>query len=255
MHTEIHTIPCLQDNYAYIIHNHKRNETFLIDAPESFPIIKKIEENNWKLKKIVFTHHHSDHIMGTNDLVKKFKPVLVGSETDSHRLPILGEKLKVNEILNLGNLRFEIIDVPGHTIGHIAFYCNELDALFTGDSLMAFGCGRLFEGTPAMMWKTLSKFKKLPLDTKIYSGHEYAIKNLEFALSIDSENKDLQKKYVQIKDLIYRNLPSVPSTIKDELKINPFLRANTTEIKKALNMVKDTNENVFAELRRRRDSF
>ena len=99
MHTEIHTIPCLQDNYAYIIHNHKRNETFLIDAPESFPIIKKIEENKWKLKKIVFTHHHSDHIMGTNDLVKKFKPVLVGSETDSHRLPKLGEKLKVNEIL------------------------------------------------------------------------------------------------------------------------------------------------------------
>ena len=120
---------------------------------------------------------------------------------------------------------------------------------------MAFGCGRLFEGTPAMMWKTLSQFKKLPLDTKIYSGHEYAIKNLKFALSIDSENKDLQKKYVQIKDLIYRNLPSVPSTIRDELKINPFLRANTIEIKTALNMVKDTNENVFAELRRRRDSF
>ena len=255
MHTEIHTIPCLQDNYAYIIHNHKRNETFLIDAPESFPIIKKIEEKNWKLNKIVFTHHHSDHTMGTNDLVKKFKPILAGSETDSHRLPVLGETLKVNEILNLGNLRFDIIDVPGHTIGHLAFYCKELDALFTGDSLMAFGCGRLFEGTPAMMWKTLIQFKKLPLDTKIYSGHEYAIKNLEFALSIDSENKDLKKKYVQIKDLIDRNLPSVPSTIRDELKINPFLRANTTEIKAALNMVKESNENVFAELRRRRDSF
>ena len=120
---------------------------------------------------------------------------------------------------------------------------------------MAFGCGRLFEGTPAMMWKTLSQFKKLPLDTKIYSGHEYAIKNLEFALSIDSDNKDLQKKYVQIKDLIYRNLPSVPSTIRDELKINPFLRADTTEIKTALNMLKDTDEKVFTELRRRRDSF
>ena len=104
-------------------------------------------------------------------------------------------------------------------------------------------------------WKTLSQLKNLPLDTKIYSGHEYALKNLEFALSIDSENKNLQKKYVQIKDSIYRNLPSVPSTIRDELKINPFLRANTREIKKALNMVKDTSENVFAELRKRRDLF
>ncbi len=255
MHTEILTIPCLQDNYAYIIHNHKRNETFLIDAPESFPIIKKLEENNWKLKKIVFTHHHSDHTMGTNDLVKKFNPILAGSEADTHRLPELSEKVKVNEILHLGNLRFNIIDAPGHTVGHLAFYCQEIRALFTGDSLMVFGCGRLFEGTPAMMWKTLSQLKNLPLDTKIYSGHEYALKNLEFALSIDSENKNLQKKYVQIKDSIYRNLPSVPSTIRDELKINPFLRANTREIKKALNMVKDTSENVFAELRKRRDLF
>ena len=255
MHTEILTIPCLQDNYAYIIHNHKRNETFLIDAPESLPIIKKLEENNWKLKKIVFTHHHSDHTMGTNDLVKKFNPILAGSEADTHRLPELSEKVKVNEILHLGNLRFNIIDAPGHTVGHLAFYCQEIRALFTGDSLMVFGCGRLFEGTPAMMWKTLSQLKNLPLDTKIYSGHEYALKNLEFALSIDSENKNLQKKYVQIKDSIYRNLPSVPSTIRDELKINPFLRANTREIKKALNMVKDTSENVFAELRKRRDLF
>ena len=255
MHIEILTIPCLQDNYAYIIHNHKRNETFLIDAPESFPIIKKLEKNNWKLKKIIFTHHHSDHIMGTNDLVEKFNPILVGADTDAHRLPLLRERIKVNEILNLGDLRFDIIDVPGHTIGHLAFYCQELGALFTGDSLMAFGCGRLFEGTPIMMWKTLNQFKNLPHETKIYSGHEYAIKNLEFALSIDSENKALQRKYVQIKDLIYRNLPSVPSTMKDELEINPFLRANTKEIKTALNMLNDTNENVFAELRRRRDSF
>lgn len=255
MHTEILTIPCLQDNYAYIIHNHKRKETFLIDAPESFPIIKILEEKNWKLKKIIFTHHHSDHIMGTNDLVKKYNPILVGAKTDTHRLPILKEKIKVNQILKIGDLRFDIIDAPGHTIGHLAFYCNELEALFTGDSLMAFGCGRLFEGTAAMMLKTLNQFKKLPIETKIYSGHEYAIKNLEFALSVDSENIALQKKYLQIKDQINRNLPSVPSTLKDELKINPFLRANTIEIKTALDMVNDTNENVFAELRRRRDSF
>ena len=168
---------------------------------------------------------------------------------------MLKEKIKVNQILKIGDLRFDIIDAPGHTIGHLAFYCNELEALFTGDSLMAFGCGRLFEGTAAMMYKTLNQFKKLPIETKIYSGHEYAIKNLEFALSVDSENIALQKKYLQIKDQINRNLPSVPSTLKDELKINPFLRANTIEIKTALDMVNDTNENVFAELRRRRDLF
>ena len=255
MHTEILTIPCLQDNYAYIIHNHKRNETFLIDAPESYPIIKALEENNWGLKKIIFTHHHSDHIMGTDDLVKKYNPIIAGAEFDTHRLPIVGEKIKINQVLKLGDLMFDVLDVPGHTIGHLAYYCKELRAIFTGDSLMVFGCGRLFEGTPAMMWKTLKKFKKLPLNTKIYSGHEYAIKNLEFALSIDSENKELQNKYVLIKDMINKNLPSVPTTIKDELNCNPFLRANICEIKNAVNMENDTNENVFAELRKRRDSF
>ena len=163
--------------------------------------------------------------------------------------------INANTILNLGDLRFEIIDVPGHTIGHLAFYCEEISALFSGDSLMAFGCGRLFEGTPAMMWNSLSKLKKLPLDTKVYSGHEYAIKNLEFALSIDKDNEVLQNKYISVKNLVGKSLPSVPSTIKDELEINPFLRANNFELKKIMNMENESDENVFAKLRNKRDVF
>ena len=255
MQTEIITIPCLQDNFAYIIHNQKLNETFLIDAPESLPIITVLEKNNWRLKKIILTHHHSDHIMGAKDLKEKYNSKLVGAHADMHRLPKLDKKIKVEQILDLGGLKFETIDVPGHTIGHLAYYCKKIGVLFTGDSLMAFGCGRLFEGTPAMMWKTLKKFKKLPLYTKIYSGHEYTIKNLEFALSVDTENIKIKKKLVEVKDLIKNNLPSVPTTIKDELEINPFLRANSLEIKKHLNMETDTDENVFTELRNRRDVF
>ena len=255
MNTEILTIPCLQDNYAFIIHNHKLNETFLIDAPESYPIIDILEKKNWGLEKIILTHHHSDHVMGINDLIKKYDPSIIGADADKHRLPILGERINANTILTLGNLKFEIIDVPGHTIGHLAFYCKEISALFSGDSLMAFGCGRLFEGTPAMMWNSLNKLKKLPPDTKVYSGHEYAIKNLEFALSIDRDNEVLQNKYITVKNLVGKSLPSVPSTIKDELETNPFLRANNFELKKILNMENESDEDVFAELRKKRDIF
>ena len=255
MHTEIITIPCLDDNYAYIIHNHKRNETFLIDAPESSPIIKTLEKNSWKLKKIIITHHHSDHIMGINDLKKKYNPIIVGADSDSHRLPTLGEKIKVNQILNLGDLKFEVIDTPGHTIGHIAIYCKELSVVFTGDSLMVFGCGRLFEGTPETMWETLNKFKKLPEETKVYSGHEYAIKNAEFAVSVSPNNKKVIKRYNNLKKLIKQSLPSTPSTIKEELETNPFLRANNLEMKKSLNMDYESNVNVFAKLRNLRDSY
>ena len=254
MHTEILTIPCLQDNYAYIIHNHKRNETFLIDAPEALPIIKKLEENNWKLNKIIFTHHHSDHVMGTNDLVKKFNPILVGSEIDTRRLPILREKLKVNEILNLGNLKFDIMDAPGHTIGHLAFYCQEIGALFTGDSLMSFGCGRLFEGTPEMMWNSLKKLKSLPDDTKVYCGHEYTLSNAKFLQSVIS-NDLINKKIEELKKLELDKTPSIPSTIKEEKELNLFFQSDNSDLKIQLNMKDKTDEETFAYLRNLKDNF
>ena len=255
MNIEIMTIKCLDDNYAYLLHNHEKNETFLIDAPEATPIIKKLKEKNWKLDKIFITHHHSDHVMGLNELSTKYNPTILGSESDSHRLPKLDEKLKVNQILNLGDFKFDVIDVPGHTIGHIALFSRELESVFTGDSLMVFGCGKLFEGTPSMMWKTLNKLKKLPENTKVYSGHEYALKNLEFAISIDQNNNELHKKLTLIKNKLEKGIPSVPSTIKDELGHNIFLRANSPQIKRFLNMENETAEHVFAELRRRRDIF
>ena len=197
---------------------------------------------------VIGTSGHIDH--GKTSLVQ----ALTGKNTDS----LDQEKLR-GMTIDIGFAYLEnkvtIIDVPGHTIGHLAFYCEEISALFSGDSLMAFGCGRLFEGTPAMMWNSLNKLKKLPLDTKVYSGHEYAIKNLEFALSIDRDNEFLQNKYITVKNLVGKSLPSVPSTIKDELETNPFLRANNFELKKIMNMENESDENVFAKLRNKRDVF
>ena len=248
-------IPVLIDNYIYLLIDKDTSKCACVDPALSQPVIDVLNKLNLNLDFILNTHHHNDHVGANLELKNKYNCKIAGNENDKKRIPGIDIFLQEDDNLQIGKSECKVIEVSGHTLGHICFYFKNNNAIFCGDTLFSLGCGRLFEGTPIMMWKTLNQFKNLPHETKIYSGHEYAIKNLEFALSIDSENKALQRKYVQIKDLIYRNLPSVPSTIKDELEINPFLRANTKEIKTALNMLNDTNENVFAELRRRRDSF
>jgi len=252
---EIETVPCLDDNYAYIIHHQNKNITCLIDAPEAKPIIEILDKRGWALDKIVLTHHHSDHVAGINELLKHHPSVVFGAAADVERLPNLDQKLKENDFFYLGNIKFLIMDVSGHTIGHIALYSKEMGVVFTGDSLMTLGCGRLFEGSPELMWKTLIKFTQLPPDTLIYSGHEYGEKNASFAISIDPNNEKLRKRFSSIKELRSKNIPTVPSTIKNELETNPFLRAGNSEIKKLLNMTQYEDQKVFAELRDRRNDF
>ena len=248
-------IPCLQDNYAYLIHDPKSQETALIDAPEHKPIISELDKRGWKLQKILLTHHHMDHVSGLEPLLKAYNPIVFGAERDQERLPSLHFKLKEGDIFNVGEYDFLVYDVSGHTIGHIAVYSQLAEVMFTADSLMALGCGRLFEGSAELMWQSLNKLMALPPATLIYSGHEYSEKNLAFAISVEPENKALVIRGETIRENCKSRKPNIPNSLAVELETNPFLRVKEPNLKKLLNMETSSNTEVFARLRKMRDNF
>ena len=165
--SSIEIIPCLSDNYAYIIRDKQTNKNILVDAPEYAPIEKYLDAKTMSLDFILITHHHSDHIDGINYLKSKYAPKIIGAKRDKHRLPPLDIEVEEGSELSIGSKTFKIYDVDGHTVGHIAYSLLNDNALFTGDSLMVMGCGRLFEGTPKDMWESLKKLKQLPEDNMI----------------------------------------------------------------------------------------
>ncbi len=255
VNTEIVTVPCLDDNYAYLIHDKIEEKTCLVDAPESKPIISVLNKKGWGLDKIFLTHHHSDHVAGLEEIIENFPAKICGAAADMERLPALDERLKQKDKFHLGKHEFAIMEVYGHTIGHIALYSQEMSAIFSGDSLMTLGCGRLFEGNPQMLWETIQKFCQLPPETKVYSGHEYGEKNAQFAISVDPYNKKLQDRLLSIIKLRAKNLPTVPSTIESELETNPFMRVNCPEFRNFLKMEHDEPHVILGRLRKTRDSF
>ncbi len=255
MPAEILTIPCLADNYAYLLHDPETGETALVDAPESGPVLAALGERGWRLGQIFLTHHHWDHVDGVEALRKATGARVLGAAADAHRLPPLDQALQPGDGVALGGEKGVVIDVPGHTIGHIAFHFPETGAAFTADSLMALGCGRLFEGTPAQMWESLGRLAALPEDTLVCSGHEYTESNARFALTIEPENPALQARAREIGERRAQGLPTVPSRLGEELATNPFLRAGEPAIRARLGMENATDVEVFAEIRRRKDSF
>ena len=252
---KIETIPCLSDNYAFVIIEHSEKKAILVDAPEANPIINFLETNLLSLDYILLTHHHDDHIQGVKDLVTKYGSKVIGASDDEYRLPELDMHVKSEDNLQIAGLNFKILDVPGHTVGHIAFYCEELESLFSGDSLMVMGCGRLFEGTPEQMWNSLSKLKKLDPSTMIYSGHEYTEANARFCQTIEKNNEDLKSRLQEIKRLRSSNIPTIPSKLSQELLTNTFIRADNDSVKKDLELDGCSALEVFTEIRRRKDSF
>lgn len=249
----IETVPCLSDNYAYLIHNADTRETALVDAPESDPIANRLADRGWNLTDILITHHHDDHIDGVAALRSGAR--VYGNAADQHRLPPLDVAFSAGSSTLVCGLETQVIDVPGHTIGHIAFYMPAAHAAFTADSLMALGCGRLFEGTPAQMWDSLQKLRALPAETMIYSGHEYTASNAKFALTIEPANSALISRCQAITSARAAGLPTVPSSLADEIATNPFLRADVPALLTELNQTGADPENVFADIRRRKDSF
>ena len=254
MFTKIFIIKCLTDNYAYIIHNVENGYNILVDAPEEIKILEFLENKKWKLNSILLTHHHHDHIAGVDILRKKFECKVYGAKKDSHRLPKLDIELGEQNFA-IDKLKFKSLDVPGHTIGHLAFYLETENSLFSGDSIMTFGCGRLFEGTAKQMYESLEKIKKLPKNTKIFSGHEYSLNNANFALTIEPSNKKVFQRKEKIKQQLKKDLPTVPITLKEELETNPFLRSGVFEIKEKLGLKNHSEKDIFKKIRELRDNF
>ena len=251
----IEIIPCLNDNYSYLIHEVKTNTIAIIDPSDFDPCDEIIANKYKKLDYILNTHHHYDHVGGNEKLKKKYDSTILGFEGDKDRIPFIDKFLKSNQNFKIGNTSFEVMFIPGHTSGHVAFYSKKEKIIFTGDTLFSLGCGRVFEGTNEQMLNSLNKFKELPPDTKVYCGHEYTKKNLDFCIKYDSNNKHLKKKKDWVDSKIKSNLPSIPVSIEEELRTNIFLRCNEQAVKIALNLVNSPEQEIFAKLRDLKDNF
>ncbi|APE42661.1 hydroxyacylglutathione hydrolase [Sulfitobacter alexandrii] len=249
------TVPCLSDNYAYLLHDRNTGETACIDVPEAGPIKAALEDHGWTLSQVWLTHHHWDHVDGLADLLADHHASVVGAAADAHRMPELNVRVKEGDTVKLGDLSARVIDVSGHTVGHIAFYVADAGAAFTADSLMALGCGRLFEGTPEQMWGSMQKLMELPPETTICSGHEYTASNAKFALTVDPENAALISRAKAVEDAREKGEPTVPSKLSTELETNPFLRPADPGIRATLGMPDASDSDVFAEIRKRKDDF
>jgi|TARA_B100001540_G_scaffold193075_1_gene170162 hydroxyacylglutathione hydrolase len=236
---EVKIIPCLEDNYAYLLIDNTNNTACIIDPSEASPIINYLEKNKIKLSFILNTHHHYDHVGGNKKLKEIYGAKVIGYIDDKKRIPEIDIIVKNNQIWKEKNFEAKIIHIPGHTKGHICFYFFNEKKIFSGDTLFSLGCGKIFEGTYAQMFESLNFFKTLPQDTNIYCGHEYTLKNSEFCLKHDPNNLNLKKKIQKIKEKLNKNLPTLPTTIKDEIECNIFLRTENLENFSKLRDLKD----------------
>ena len=252
---KIEIIPCLNDNYSYLIHDEISNTVAIVDPSEFIPCDTIISKNYKKLDFILNTHHHYDHVGGNEELKKKYNSKVLGFENDKNRIPQIDIVLKDNQEFKIGTLNFTTIFIPGHTRGHVAFYFKKERVVFSGDTLFSLGCGRVFEGTYKQMFQSLNKLKNLPGETKVYCGHEYTFKNLEFCLKFNPNNDFLKKKKKDIELSLKNKKPTIPSTIADEIKANIFFRVNDPDVKKAINLENSPDIEIFTKLRDLKDNF
>ncbi len=247
----IEIIPCLKDNYAYLITGD--GLCAVVDPSEAAPVEAALETRGLKLTHILNTHHHWDHSGGNRDLKDTYGAEVVGPEKDRTRIPAIDVGVDETTGWQFGSHKVKILEVPAHTRGAIAFVIGK--SVFTGDTMFAMGCGRLFEGTPEMMAQSLAKIASLPDDTAVYCGHEYTLSNGRFAISLEPGNSALQQRFKDVEATRAEDRPTVPSTIGLEKQTNPFLRTRSPEIRAAVGMVAADDVAVFAEIRRRKDSF
>ncbi len=247
------TIPCRSDNYAFVINNPATGQTALIDAPEAAPIRDVLKARGWTLTDILITHHHDDHVAGVAELRDGAR--VIGAAADAHRLPALDLAVQDGDRITVCDRPVDVMDVSGHTVGHVAFHMPDDRLLFSADSLMAMGCGRLFEGTPAQMWDSLRRLRALPGETLVCSGHEYTASNMRFALSLEPDNKALILRSKAIKAARENGHATVPSLLSDEAETNPFLRADDPVLAKALAMADAQPAEIFTAIRSLKDRF
>lgn len=249
------TIPCLNDNYAYVIANTETATCILIDAPQAAPIVETLAARGLTLTHILITHHHDDHTQAVPEILAHHRARVIGAAADAHRLPPLDQGVADGQTIMVDDLTCQVMDVSGHTIGHIAFYFPDLGHAYTADSLMALGCGRLFEGTPDQMWASLTRLMALPDDTIICSGHEYTLTNAAFAKSVDPDNPDLLNRCTALQSDRDAGRFTAQVPLGLEKQTNPFLRPHCPNIRATLNMPDAPDVAVFAEIRKRKDNF
>jgi hydroxyacylglutathione hydrolase len=252
---EIHQFPCLNDNYGYLVHEPGSGATAAIDTPEVKPILAALEEKGWTLTHILNTHHHFDHAGGNAELKEKTGCMVIGPKGEKDLIPGIDRAVGEGDIVELGAACARVIDVPGHTRGHIAYSFDEEHIAFVGDTLFALGCGRLFEGTAQQMWTSLGKLMELPDDTVVYCAHEYTQSNARFALSVEPDNVALTARAREIDEKRARGEWTVPTTIGLEKRTNPFLRAASPDLRRTIGLDAAADVDVFAETRKRKDNF
>ena len=248
---QIEIVPCLSDNYAYLIK--EGEDCAILDPSEAAPVRAALEKLSWQPQFILNTHHHNDHVGGNLALKEITGAQIVGPGKDKPRIPGIDIGVDEQSGWSFAGQPVQVLEVPGHTRSAITFVMG--DNAFTGDTLFAMGCGRLFEGDPPMMWASLLKLMALPDTTRIYCGHEYTQSNGRFALTIEPSNAELVKRVAEVKTIRANGRPTIPSTMGLEKQTNPFLRPQSAEIRKTLAMEKASDTEVFGEIRRRKDNF
>lgn len=252
---EIFQFPCLSDNYGVLLHEPTSGATATIDAPDADAVAAALAEKGWNLTDILVTHHHWDHTQGIPQLVQQTGAKVIGPAGEGTNLTGLDTALDDGDTFNFAGHSAKIFASPGHTLGHICWWFQDDRLLFAGDTIFAMGCGRLLEGTPAQMWTSLEKLRQLPVETRIYCGHEYTQANAQFALSVEPGNKALQVRAAAVDKLRDQGRPTVPTTMALELETNPFLRPDSDEIQQKVGLVGAPLGEVFAEVRKRKDNF
>lgn len=255
MPAETHLFLCLKDNYGVLLHDPESGATAAIDAPEAAPVEAALKQTGWKLTDILVTHHHHDHTGGIAALKQKYKCRVVAPAKSKSSVPGVDETVREGDTVKVGQLAGKVIETPGHTLDHIAYWFNKDHLAFVGDTLFSIGCGRVIEGDPDMMWGSLKKLRDLPNETQIFCGHEYTKANIKFALSVDADNPVLQARAAQVDKQLAEGEPTIPVTIGDEKLANPFLRADVPDLAADIGMAGKPAAQVFAEIRGRKDRF
>jgi hydroxyacylglutathione hydrolase len=252
---DIRQIPCLSDNYGYLVHDRATGAVAAIDTPDPEAINAALAREGWRLTHILNTHWHSDHAGGNLALKARWGCRIVGPRGEAAKIPGLDEAVGEGDAVLLGASRAVVRDTPGHTLGHILYHFADDGAAFVGDTIFALGCGRLFEGTPDEMWASLQKIAAMPAGTMLYCAHEYTQSNARFAVTVDPDNAALARRYEEINARRARGEPTVPMSVAEELATNPFLRAENLGVQSAVGMLDASAVDVFAEVRRRKDAF
>lgn len=252
---EVQMFPCLEDNYGYLVHDAASGVTAAIDTPDPDAILRALAERGWRLTHILNTHHHADHAGGNLRLKAETACQVIGPRADAARIPGIDVQVGEGDVLALGSHRVEVYETPGHTRGHIVYLFPDQRVAFVGDTLFAMGCGRLFEGTPEQMWRSLGKIMAWPDDTKLYCAHEYTAANARFALTVEPNNAALQARALEVARLRAERLPTIPTTVGAEKATNPFLRAASPDLRRTVGVLDADDVAVFARTRALKDRF